>query len=106
MKVITNRWGRNAQSRDIREMLGLGDKDKLPVEGMDARIVQGVKIWVTPLVGFSKRKRSTHRVLAECPECGKHLSAGRLHQHKCPRVCKCSEPAVCPIHTADAPEAK
>lgn len=86
MKIIRNSYGWPVTSYNMREILGLGAMGKLPVEGMDARIVQGVKVWVTPLVGVARRKRSTHRVLCECPECGMHLSVGRLHQHRCPTV--------------------
>jgi hypothetical protein len=76
--------GRNAHSSELREMLGLAPKAKLPVEGMDAKIVAGIKLWIVPLgANLTRHKRSTHRLLAECPTCGKHLSAGRLHQHKC-----------------------
>lgn len=84
------RPSRNAHSPQVRAMLGLDSKAKLPVEGMPARVVQGIKVWVEPLVGAAPKnsagrtaKRSTHRVLAECPHCQQVLSAGRLHQHKC-----------------------
>lgn len=83
----------NAHSADIREMLGLGRKGKLPAQGMEPRVIQGVKVWVEPAAPAryyylgpytpKKIKSSAHRVLAECPRCGEHLSAGRLHQHVC-----------------------
>lgn len=80
----------NAHSDDVKAMLGL--PKKLPKEGVPPRIVQGIKVWVEPaaaavyVMRWGQRKllkRSTHRVMAECPLCGAHLSAGRLHQHKC-----------------------
>lgn len=72
-----------ADHQYIRYALGLAEKAKLPVEGMSARVIQGYKVWVTPLgPNPTRHKRSTHRVLARC-SCGKVLSVGRLHQHKC-----------------------
>lgn len=87
-RIITVR----AFAADVLKMLGINGK-KLPPEAREPVIIQGVKVWVTPYVerigvdrwsGKAKRiKSSAHRVMAECPNCGKHLSAGRLHQHKC-----------------------
>lgn len=81
----------NAHHNHLREMLGL--PKKLPKEGVPPQIIQGIKVWVEPhrpkvrtdkLTGSMKLvKSSKHRVMAECPLCGEHLSAGRLHQHKC-----------------------
>lgn len=81
----------NAHTDDVKAMLGL--PKKLPKEGVPPQIIQGIKVWVEPAAapvlvskwGGKLRpvKRSTHRVMAECPLCGAHLSAGRLHQHKC-----------------------
>jgi hypothetical protein len=73
----------NAQSAQVREMLGLPPKAKLPREGMDPRLVQGILVWVEPIRPQCYGGRKVHRVLARCPECGKVLSAGRLHQHVC-----------------------
>jgi hypothetical protein len=83
----------NAHSIHVMRMLGLRPGGHLPAEGMPVRVIQGIKVWVTPYVartyvepwsGMARRvKSSKHRVMAECPHCGKHLSAGRLHQHKC-----------------------
>ena len=89
---------RNAHSHHILAMLGLPPRAKLPKEGMPPRQIQGFKVWVAPLSpdydahatythnGRTYRygKRSTHRVLTECPCCRKVLSVGRLHQHRCP----------------------
>lgn len=85
---------RPASSRVVNMLLGLRDGQKLPVEGMPPREIQGVKVWVTPLPPHPDKdkprglfgsmwKRSTHRVLCECPDCGKVLSIGRLAQHVC-----------------------
>lgn len=84
MTAIIGKYGRHADSADLREMLELGSKGRLPVEGMPARFIQGVAVWVRPLgPNLTKRKRSTHRVMACCPRCHVTVSAGRLHQHKC-----------------------
>lgn len=84
MTKIIGRFGRHADHEDLRRMLGLGENAKLPVEGMAARSIQGVMVWVDTLgPNPTKHKRSTHRVMAQCPTCLKTLSAGRLHQHKC-----------------------
>lgn len=82
--------GRNAQSHHIRQMLGLADNAKLPIEGMPKRSIQGITVWVEPLESRPsgmRYRRSDHRVLAQCPGCNKILSAGRLHQHVCPETC-------------------
>lgn len=81
-----------AHADGMKQLLGLGYKAKLPREGMAPRVIQGVKVWVEPakpqrtVERWGKlymMKSSAHRVMAECPHCGQHLSAGRLHQHKC-----------------------
>lgn len=77
---------RPASSHEVNVMLGLREKEKLPREGMPPRELQGIRVWVTPLPGRpkgSRWKRSTHRVLAECPDCRQVVSVGRLAQHEC-----------------------
>jgi tRNA(Ile2) C34 agmatinyltransferase TiaS len=69
-------------SGDMNKFLGLAPKKKLPVEGMPAREVQGVMIYVLSLAE-AKERGLFHRVRAVCPKCGVHMSAGRTHQHKC-----------------------
>lgn len=92
-RIIIGRYGRNAHHNDIRSMLGLPEGAKLPREGMPPRTIQGITVWVAPLVGPAVPRRtryqrplapksSTHRALAQCA-CGKVLSVGRLHQHVC-----------------------
>ena len=99
---------RNAHHDEIRAMLGLGmvPMPKLPTEGVEPHIIQGIKVWVTPLMGPRvprctsryqrplEGKSSTHRVLAECPDCGRVLSVGRLHQHVCKTCAVCGDDAV------------
>jgi len=74
-------------SHGLNEALGI--KGKLPPEGLlPPKEVQGIMVYVNPLVGEKPAhgKRHTHRVMAICPDCGKHMSAGRLHQHVCKKV--------------------
>lgn len=83
MKVkITGRWG-YANAQDMYRLLGVS---RLPVEGMPARDIQGVQVYVKPLSAGPRLprhgKRLSHRVIAIC-NCGQHVSVGRLHQHKC-----------------------
>lgn len=81
-----------AHADGMKTLLGLPYKAKLPILGMPARTIQGVKVWVNSALPkqvvdrWGKQhivKSSTHRVMAECPHCGKVMSAGRLHQHIC-----------------------
>lgn len=100
--LIPGLYHGSAQSREIRALLGLAEGEGLPREGMGSTMIQGVirhgaerditvpvKVWVTPLPertpDEAKRqgKRSTHRVLCQCPVCGHVLSVGRLAQHEC-----------------------
>jgi hypothetical protein len=90
--TVPSRPDWHAHHSDVREMLGLSPKAKLPKNGLPAREVQGITVWVEPAApavyaykpGFyvpRKVKSSTHRVRALCPQCGQEVSAGRLHQH-------------------------
>ena len=68
---------------------------KLPVNGASPRFVNvplrrdgfvHAVVWINPLpeqlpMNGRMWKRSTHRVMCQCPVCGRTLSAGRLHQH-------------------------
>ena len=72
----------------ILAAFGLTRTQKLPVDGAPRRYVDGVAYWINPLpLGPVRHKRSTHRVMCECPVCGKTLSAGRLPQHKFTNAC-------------------
>lgn len=79
IKAAGREW--NAHTSEIFRLLGLTGSH-LPKEGMPPRLIQGIKVWVNPIKWpHPLRKSSTHRVMAECPVCGKTMSAGRLHQH-------------------------
>lgn len=82
-KLIGGRW-RYANALEMYEFLGV-KKGTLPPEGMPEREIQGVRVYVKPLlpkVGTSRRNWQGLRVMAICA-CGQHLPVGRLHQHKC-----------------------
>ena len=68
-----------ASSDDMHAMLGV---KRLPDEGMPERLIQGIRVYVKPIVRVKGSKSSKHRVMAIC-KCNQHLSVGRLHQHKC-----------------------
>lgn len=82
-KLVTGERGWTAHSHHVKAMLGLAAKAKLPAAGMPEQVIQGITIYVKPLDANRNRTHKVHRVMAICPDCGLHLSAGRLHQHKC-----------------------
>lgn len=86
--VNPHRAGWNVHSADMRELLGLDRKAKLPAEGMPQREINGIQTWVNPLVSEATRRdlgwpTRMHRVRCHCSDCGQEMSAGRLFQHKC-----------------------
>ena len=75
------RWPmHNAEMKKV-----LGISGKLPKEGVPVQIVQRWAVYVSPLVGEApaRGKRHEHRIIAVCPNCKQHLSAGRTQQHVC-----------------------
>lgn len=91
----------NTNAVTILSALGLSPSAHLPADGVPGRVVTftirmapknggglrefTVLVWVNPLgPAAGLFKRSTHRLMAKC-SCGRELSAGRLHQHRCPR---------------------
>jgi hypothetical protein len=84
--IVDPRWSNPeypwpAHSGTVKEFLGLDRKAKLPAEGMPPREIQGFQVYVLSLTE-ARAKKQFHRVMAICPTCGKHLSAGRLQQHQ------------------------
>lgn len=73
---------RPATNTDMLLILG-APKNKWPDAGLPVQVVQGVKVWVKPILRVPGKKSSKHRVMCECPTCYKVLSVGRLHQHVC-----------------------
>ena len=82
--AIRNEYERDVQNSDMLKLLGI-EGTHLPVDGMPPRIIQGVKVWVTPKPALKPglRHSATHRVMCECSLCGKHMSRGRLFSHYC-----------------------
>lgn len=78
-----------AHSSQVMRHLGLDPKGKLPEDGMPPRKIDGIRVWVEPLLPKDERRARDrkfmatrpHRVMAECPLCYKAMSAGRLPQH-------------------------
>lgn len=68
-------------SGEMMQELGLKSGGHLPAEGMPERTINGVTIYVLPAEPSTGRKSSKHRVMAICPVCNRHMSAGRLNQH-------------------------
>lgn len=84
-KIIDPRYPNrdwNCHSDGMKMLMGLEPKQKWPAEGINFKVVQGVGIYVLSL-NEAKAFKVFHRVRAICPKCGKHMSAGRLFQHKC-----------------------
>lgn len=83
MAVMIQGKYRYASSSDMLSLLGV---KKLPRDGMAERLIQGVRVYVAPLVpGWGKRANKSWqglRVMAICT-CGQHVAVGRLHQHIC-----------------------
>lgn len=90
---MVNKWGvrvvsvpcalgeRQATAGDVLRLLGLRAGGHLPPEGMAERFIDGVRVYVAPVVKGDRRVRG-HRVYAIC-DCGRHIPVGRLHQHRC-----------------------
>lgn len=79
LMVRGSRWA-SAPSHQVKKILGLNPKAKLPKEGLPLQHVAGFDIWVKPLNPATSANHA-HRVYLKCPACGKTLSAGRIGQH-------------------------
>lgn len=80
--VLHDARGWNMHSSEVKMLLGLPAKAKLPAEGMKPIVIYGITVWVEP-IKEGGNARHQHRVMAMCRTCGAKVSAGRLHQHKC-----------------------
>lgn len=67
-----------AHASSMYELLGHNPKSHLPDGGLPARKIQGKWVWVTPRADTPRGK---HRVMTECPTCGKVVQAGKLFMH-------------------------
>jgi hypothetical protein len=64
---------------DLYEALGLNPKKHLPAEGLSARQVGNVTVWVDPKIPGTNQ--DAKRVWCFCPVCQKKFTAGKLFQH-------------------------
>lgn len=84
--VMSLRYPRQrASSPDMFQHFGQPGS-KWPDAGLPAREIQGITVWVNPIVRVPGHKSSKHRVRCRCPSCGTEVSMGRLDQHVCPPV--------------------
>ena len=67
------RW--QISERTLKDALDIGHKMPRDFE-LDATLVGNTLVYVKPSNG------GKHRVFAICADCGKHVPAGRLHQHR------------------------
>jgi len=87
---VCNVHGWALSANQIKAYFNLDYNEKWPAEGMDGVSVQGVWMYVKPLVPKEERVykwhyhtayHNWHRLTAVCPDCGKEVSYGRLAQH-------------------------
>lgn len=90
---VQSRFGgywHGASANDIKQFFGLRYEQKWPAEGMSERVVQGFTLYVNPMgkiIGRTRwgspiREGMHSRLMAVCDICGRHVSYGRLHQHR------------------------
>jgi hypothetical protein len=75
---LTDQHGWTAHDRTVKVLMGLGEKDKWPKEGLPPREVQGIRVWVKPI---GNSTAFYLRAMCECPICHKKMPIGRLKQH-------------------------
>ena len=78
-----------ADASDVLRQLGLRSA---PLDGHPPTQIQGVTVYVRPLVPnpAARRNFTGLRVRAICPGCARDLAAGRIAQH----VCKSNTPQI------------
>lgn len=80
--------------RELYTRLGIIGS-KLPDAGLPLQYIDGVAIYVAPKndrpicptashLFKLTRTQAYHRVRFICPDCGRHISVGRINQHVCP----------------------
>ena len=75
-----NQWSIRHSGMMMRA-LGLKSGGHLPAAGMPERLIENIRVYVLPAPGADptcRHKSSKHRVMAVCPVCDRHMSAGRL----------------------------
>lgn len=78
-----------ANAAELRVLFGV-PSHRWPDWGCPARCIQDIWVHVLPVYHVSlrplrpgKTRRTQHRCIATCPECGASVSAGRLALHQC-----------------------
>lgn len=87
LMIRSRRWSGPASAWEVKALLGLREGQALPRDGMAERLIDGVRVYVAPLLARGRKGRDFQglRVMAIC-ECGKHVAVGRLAQHRCKGV--------------------
>ena len=78
----------NYEARQVLKSLGIKD-DRLPTEGTPDALhtcnisLHGTKHQVVMVVRVLRKTKigRGHRLMADCPQCGKSVSFGRIYQH-------------------------
>lgn len=79
------------QNHELKIVLGCSPTKHWPNEGVPARMVGNIKVWVEPKTSTAvyfdnwaqrfRRSGWKSRAFCQCP-CGKVINAGRLNQHR------------------------
>jgi hypothetical protein len=80
MQGLVRDRGWPAWAHHVKQMLGI--KGAIPAEGVPEQIIQGYRVYAISLQQ-AKEQGVFHRVRIVCPQCAKHVPAGRIRQHKC-----------------------
>lgn len=68
----------NMGHEDIYKALGI-EGNRLPDAGHPGQLIGNVFVWVKPKI--PGKAQDAARTWCRCPDCGKELTAGKLHQH-------------------------
>lgn len=78
-KQLLDSYGWQMSHWRLKEALGFKGNWKMPSDfTLPITMVGDTQVYITA----SKQPRWGHRVMAICNDCGKHVPAGRMHQHK------------------------
>ena len=83
---------RPATAGEMKTFFGLRPEDRWPAGGIEeSRYINGIEVWVDPLIGRPGQRKFRIRVMARCG-CGAVLTASRLRQHRCATCPGCGAP--------------
>ena len=77
---IRDKWGRNADSRDLVQHFGVRPGGHLPDRHMEV-FVDGIRLVLLTKAEARALGYTLIRTFEECPFCHKLIPAGRIHQH-------------------------